>query len=151
MEIVADNRYIADPLFTQKINKALKLLCIKASWAHGNLKGCVGRIRAFSKSGTDVYATPITINIAAPTFEASLTWLASVLAHESCHAVQYVNKQDYSGLASERECNGYQLRVLRSIGAPESEIAYLLAQTGDHFDLNKDGKYDEKDYELRNY
>jgi hypothetical protein len=33
----------------------------------------------------------LTINIAAPTFNASLTWVASVLAHESVHAALYPN------------------------------------------------------------
>jgi hypothetical protein len=151
MVIKGDVNYISDPEFSKKIQKAMDLLQAKAAFAYGNLIGCVGKIRAFSKSGTDVYAKPITIDIAAPTFNASLTWLASVLAHESCHAAQFLCKMDYSGLESEKECNAFQLMVLRRIGAPESEITYLSSLTGDHFDLNKDGVYDQKDYDLRNY
>ncbi len=151
MVITGDANYISDPGFSKKINEAVKLLQCKAAYAYCNLVGCVGKIRAFSKSGTDINVKPITIDIAAQTFNASLTWLASVLAHESCHAAQFLTKNHYSGLASEKKCNSYQLRVLRQIGAPQSEIAYMLSQTGDHFDLNKDGVYDQKDYDLRTY
>lgn len=151
MLIVADARYIADPAFTTKIQQALDLLQSKAGCAYGNLIGTVGRIKANARSGTDINATPLTIDIAAPTFNASLTWLASVLAHESVHAAQYLNHQTYTGLEAEREGNAYQLMVLRQIGAPQSEIAHMLRQDGTHFDLNGDGKYDWDDYNRRNY
>src|SRR5262245_2720753 len=151
MVIVGDTRYIADPAFTKKINDALDLLASKAAMAHVLLKLCVGRIRAWDRSGSDVNASPPTINIAERTFNASLTWLASVLAHESGHALLKLTNKPYYGLEAERTCNAHQLMVLRDIGAPQSEITYMQSQTGDHFDLNHDGKYDEEDYRLRNY
>lgn len=144
-------QYVKEPDFSKKINECLALLSKKAPSAYTILKNHVGKVRAFSKSGANVYLKPITIDIAKPTFEASVTWLASVLAHESIHAKQYVEKKDYSGKAAEMEANAHQIEVLRLIGAPQSEIAYMLAQTGDHFDVNKDGIYDKKDYEQRNW
>jgi len=144
-------QYIKQPDFSKKINECLDLLCKKAPAAYAILKNHVGKVRAFKHSGANIYLKPITIDIAKPTFEASVTWLASVLAHESIHAKQYVGKKDYTGKAAEMEANAHQIEVLRLIGAPQSEIAYMLAQTGDHFDVNKDGIYDKKDYEKRNW
>jgi hypothetical protein len=138
-------------MFKTKIQQALDLLKSKASGAHTIVEANVGRIRAWDKSGTDINVKPLTINIAKPTFDASLTWVASVLAHESMHAQQFNKKETYSGLESEKKCNAHQLVVLGQIGAPQSEITYMMSQTGDHFDENKDGKYDWKDYEKRKY
>ena len=93
------------------------------------LVGCFGHVRAYDRSGTDVNATPLTIIIAAPTFNASLTWVASALAHESVHAPLYLAHQPYTELAAEQEANAYQPIVLMQIGAPQSEIWYMLSQT----------------------
>ena len=149
--VEGNTQYIKEPDFTNKINKCLNLLDKKAPTAFTILKNHVGKIRAFSKSGANVYLKPITIDIAKTTFDASETWLASVLAHEAIHAQQYVGKQDYTGKDAEMKANAHQIEVLRLIGAPQHEIAYMLAQTGDHFDVNKDGIYDKKDYEQRNW
>jgi len=149
--VESNTQYIKEPDFSKKINQALELLNKKAPSAYTVLKNYVGKVRAFSKSGANIYLKPITIDIAKPTFDASLTWLASVLAHESIHAKQYVEKKDYTGQAAEIEANGHQIEVLRLIGAPQSEIAYMLSQNGNHFDVNKDGVYDQKDYDQRNW
>jgi hypothetical protein len=149
--VEGNTKYIKEPDFSKKINECLALLGKKAPSAQTILKNYVGKIRAFSKSGANIYLKPITIDIAKPTFESSVTWLASVLAHESIHAKQYVGKKDYTGKSAELEANAHQIEVLRLIGAPQSEIAYMLAQTGDHFDVNKDGIYDKKDYEQRDW
>jgi hypothetical protein len=147
--IEGDAKYIAENVFKPKIEKCLKLLCIKAGTYHAWIATDVVKIRAFSKSGADV--TKSSVDIAKTTFEASETWLASVLVHETKHIRQYKAKKNYYGKEAEKECNGIQLEVLRLIGAPQSEITYLLGQDGNHFDLNGDGVYDEKDYKLRNW
>jgi hypothetical protein len=151
MIIAGDPRYVPDPRFTNKMREALKLLSSKSPMPYVYLTETVGRIRAWDRSGSDVTASPPTINIAARTFNASLTWLASVLAHESGHALLRLTNRPYTGLEAERICNAHQLMALREMGAPQSEIAYMLSLTGDHFDLNHDGKYDESDYQLRDY
>lgn len=149
--IEGNTQYIKEPDFSNKIGQALDLLYRKAPSAHTILKNHVGKVRAFSKSGANVYLKPITIDIAQATFDASVCWLASVLAHESIHAKQYTEKRNYTETAAEQEANGHQLEVLRLIGASQHEIAYMLTQAGDHYDINKDGVYDQRDYDLRNY
>ena len=149
--VEGNTQFIKEPDFTEKVNKAIDLLKKKAPGAHTILMTHVGKVRAFSKSGANIYLKPITIDVGKPTFDASLTWFASMLAHESIHAKQYVEKKDYSGQAAELTANAHQIEVLRLIGAPQSEITYMLSLDGNHFDVNKDGVYDHKDYELRNW
>ena len=147
--IQGDAAYIPHEEFVKKIKEACILLRDKAGARYTTLYNNVIKIRAFSKSGADVSVS--NIDIARRTFDASLTWLASVLIHESHHIMQYKAKKDYSGTAAEQECNAIQLEVLRLIGAPQSEITYMLSQTGNHFDLDGDGKYTKKDYEKRDW
>lgn len=150
MPVIEGNaEFIPDKDFKPKIEKCLTLLKSKAGTYHGWIDTNVVKIRAFSKSGADVAAN--SIDIAKLTFNASVTWLASVLVHETHHIRQYKDKKDYVGKDAELDCNKYQLEVLRLIGAPQSEISYLLKQDGNHFDLNGDGKYDEEDYRLRKW
>lgn len=147
--IRGDAAYIPHPEFYKKVYAATELLSKKAGGRYAILHSNVICIRAFSRSGADVAKS--NIDIARATFDASLTWLASVLIHESHHIMQYKGGKDYSGTKAEQECNGVQLEVLRLIGASQSEITYMLSQNGGHFDLNGDGVYDWKDYKLRNY
>jgi hypothetical protein len=141
--------YITQDTFRPKIERCLTLLRTRAATYNGWISSNVTRIRAFSRSGADVSNN--SIDIAISTFNASETWLASVLVHESKHIIQFRAGSDYTGTVAERECNRYQLETLRLIGAPASEISYLLAQDGNHFDLNGDGRYDAEDYRLRNW
>jgi hypothetical protein len=151
MIIEGDAKYIKDADFKDKVTKALDLLKSKAGTAHGIVTTYIVRIKAAEKSGmvvqTKVY------EIAKPTFDASLTWLAATIAHDSLHSKQYADKQPYVGAESEAKCNQHQLEVLRQIGAPQSECAYLLSiiKKGDHSDLDGDGKYTQKDYEKRKW
>ena len=147
--IEGNTQFIAQSDFKPKIEKCLALLSSKAGTYNGWISSNVVKIRAFSKSGADVSKS--SIDIAKTTFDASETWLASVLVHETQHIRQYKAKKNYYGKEAELECNQFQLEVLRLIGAPQSEIAYLLKQDGNHFDLNGDGVYDQKDYDLRTW
>lgn len=149
MVIQGDAAHIPHEEFVRKIREACVLLRDRAGARYTTLYNNVIKIRAFNRSGADVSRS--NIDIARATFNASLTWLASVLIHESYHIVQYKAGRTYSGTAAEQECNAIQLEVLRLIGAPQNEITYMLSQTGNHFDLNGDGVYDRRDYELRNY
>lgn len=157
MYIEANPLYIKDPKFTRKINKALDLLQTRAPASYGNLVSCVGFIVSANRSGVRVKpgsgwdAREVTIEIAEPTFNASTKWLASVLAHESFHAVEILNDDLYSGVGSEQRAIAYQLMVLKQLRATHREITYLMLQKGDHFDLNKNGVFDREDYLLRDY
>lgn len=149
MTVEGNAAFIADAEFKLKIQSALDLLKAKAATNYAVVTGNAEKIVAYEKSGSDVYQ--FTVQIARPTFETSVEWLASVLVHESNHIAQKKAKKKWTGEEAEKECNAVQLETLRLIGAAQHEITYLLSQTGGHFDLNGDGKFDEKDYELRDY
>jgi hypothetical protein len=151
MIIEANAKYVKDPDFSDKINQALDLLKTKAATAHGIVTTYIVKIRAGEKSGMDVQTK--TYDIAKPTFETSLTWLASTIAHDSLHSKQYSDKEPYTGADSEAKCNQHQLEVLRKVGGSQHECAYLLSiiKKGDHSDLDGDGKYTKKDYDKRNW
>jgi len=149
MIIQGDARFIAENEFRPKIQKALDLLQKKAGSDYLLVTTVVEKIRAAGKTGA--VAADAFIDISRPTFACSLTWLASVLVHESFHLAQCMSGKPYVGKNAEGEANITQLYTLRSIGAPGNEIAYMLAQNGKHFDLDGDGKYTQKDYDLRNY
>jgi hypothetical protein len=127
IEIKANPTHIATNTFKPKIEECLKMLKEKANQYYIWLEKMDVKIRPFSKSGAAV--TENTVDIASGTFNASKTWLASVIVHETIHIWQYRSKKDYYGQAAEQECNKYQLCVLRLLGAPQSEITYMLSQT----------------------
>lgn len=149
MVIEGNTRYIPDEEFKTKIQQALDLLKAKGGANYALVTTNAEKIEAHKKSGANVYKSAV--QIARPTFDTSLTWLASVLVHESCHIVQHRTKKDFVGKEAEQECNNVQLEALRLIGAPQYEITYLFSQTGEHSDLDQDGKVTNKDYKLRDY
>ena len=149
MIVEGNPAYIPDPEFKDKIDRALNMLKDKAGAGHALVAASVERITADEKSGADLYKSRIAL--ARPTFDASLTWLASVLVHETKHIVLHRSKEKHFGLEAERQCNAVQLETLRQIGAPQHEIAYMLAQTGEHFDENGDGKFNRRDFDLRRH
>jgi hypothetical protein len=149
MTVEGNAAFIPDDEFKKGIQPALDLLKEKAGANFAALSVNVNKIVADEKSGSDVYTS--TVQIARKTFDSSETWLASVLVHESGHIAQHKAKKKWSGQEAEQECNKIQLETLRLIGAPANEITYMLAQTGEHFDENGDGKFNKKDYELRDY
>lgn len=149
MIVEGNPAFIPDPEFKDKINLSLAMLKEKAAAGHALVASTVERIAADEKSGADVYRAEITL--ARPTFDASLTWLASVLVHETKHIVLHRAKEKHFGLEAEQKCNAVQLETLRMIGAPQHEIAYMLAQTGEHFDENGDGKFNRRDFDLRKH
>jgi len=148
-QIEGNPNFIPASEFKPKIERCLKLLKKKAgqysTWFNSyNLK-----IRAAANSGANF--DDDAIDIARATFDASDTWLASVIVHESIHFWQFRSGKYEAGKVAELEANRYQLGVLQLVGAPKNEIAHMQSQTGNHADLNGDGVYDEKDYEKRGY
>jgi hypothetical protein len=148
-QIEGNPTFIPAAEFKPKIERCLKLLANKAgqysTWFNSyNLK-----IRAAGKSGANFKDDAI--DIARATFDASDTWLASVIIHESIHFWQWRSGKYKAGTPAELEANRYQLGVLQLVEAPKSEISHMQSQTGNHADLNGDGVYDEKDYEKRGY
>ncbi len=147
--IEGDSRYICAATFKPKVEKCLELLKTKANAYYIWLLKYNLKVRAAAKSGANFGDDAI--DIASSTFNASDTWLASVLIHEAIHFWQYRGKTYEAGTKAEQEANKYQLGVLQLLGAPQGEITHMLSQTGGHADLNGDGVYDWKDYEKRDY
>ncbi len=135
--------------FDKKINSCLTLLNSKASKHRAWMDSYNLTVRSYAKSGANFGDK--TIDIGLETFNASETWLSSVLIHETIHFWQYRTGIYKAGKVAESQANQYQITVLKLIGGSAAEIAHLVSQTGDHADLNGDGVYDEKDYNLRKY
>jgi hypothetical protein len=141
--------YIPACTFKPKIERCLKLLKTKAGAYSTWFDAYALKIRAAARSGANF--DDKAIDIAKPTFDASDTWLASVIIHETIHFWQYRSGKYQAGVIAETEANRYQLGVLQLLGAPQAEITYMQSQDGGHADRNGDGVYDWKDYEDRDY
>jgi hypothetical protein len=147
--IEGNSAFIPHATFQPKIQKCLTLLEKDASAYYTWLLKYNLKVRSAERSGANF--KDAAIDIAQSTFDASETWLASVLIHEAIHFWQYRTKKYESGEVAELEANKYQLGVLQLLKAPQGEITYMLSQNGGHADLNGDGVYDWKDYQLRKY
>lgn len=163
---VRSSSYITHPEFSNKIQKALELLDKKSNSHLLIIKSYTKVILASAVSGADFNAAEMTINIARSTFDASLEWLASVLVHENNHLKKYKDTGKKYGdthlmtdkkaalqvmINEELESNRIQLEALKNVGGTDHEIKYLMLQKGDHFDVNKDGLYDSRDYGSRTW
>jgi len=147
--IEANNQFINADTFRTKANECLELLRCDANQYYVWLLKYNLKIRAAGRSGANFQDGAI--DIAQSTFDASKTWLASVFIHEAIHFWQYRSGHYEAGNVAETEANKYQLGVLQLLKAPQAEITHMLSQDGGHADLNGDGVYDWRDYQLRNY
>lgn len=147
--ILVNNAAISDAKFRPKITRCLELLKKDASQYYLWLLKYDLSVRPAERSGANFKDGAI--DIASSTFDASDTWLASVLIHEAIHFWQYRSGKYKAGTPAETEANRYQLGVLQLLKAPQAEITHMLSQDGGHADLNGDGVYDWKDYQMRNY
>ena len=158
--------FIDETEFINKIKNAVLLLKNNSPDEFKTMQSVIGKIRATQISGANYNEEIMTIDIARRTFEASLAWLTSVLAHETHHIKKYKDTGKKYGDAhlitdkkaalqvmidEELECNRVQLAVLKKVGGTKFEIEYLKAQKGDHFDIDKDGDYDWDDYNNRTW
>ena len=150
MAVIEGNAaYIPVADFRTKIQRCLDLLQSKAPQYFVWFNKYNIKLRAARASGANFKDSAI--DIALDTFNASDTWLASVIIHEAIHFWQWKSKKYKAGEVAEVEANRYQLGVLQLVGAPASEITHMQKQDGKHFDLDGDGKYTEEDYRRRTY
>lgn len=164
--IEPNTNFISEPTFTNKVKQAIVLLKSKSPDEFNLMQSVIGKVRATQSSGANFNEKIMTIDIAKLTFDASLEWLASVFIHEAQHIKKYKDTGKKFGNAylmsdkkkalqvmidEELECNRIQLIALEKIGGKKHEIEYLKAQKGDHFDIDKDGDYDQDDYNRRNW
>lgn len=152
---------VGEPAFKQQVATALQLLQDKAPHVLKFINQYNKRIQQFEKSGMCVWCNPPTYQLAFAPGNMEKYWLASTIAHDSYHSYLYQHyraalgtEPDYnlfSGFDAERQCNAYQMKVLKDLQAPQYIIEHMKKQDGTHCDLNGDGVCDDKDYNLRNY
>lgn len=155
IEVLGSREFIA------QVTTALDLLRNQAPEEYELIRGNVGRIRQGQHSGMAAYEEPPTYEMNDRTAFYSLTWCASTIAHDAYHSKLYhdyktsfgepVPEDVWTGQQAELECMEFQAEVLRKIGAPEGEIRYLNSLDGTHYDVDKNGRYDENDYNARDW
>lgn len=153
---------IGDKEFVARTNEALALLKTKAPADYALVSASIGKIQQHTFSGMAAFETPPTYKVGAATSSASLTWYASTIVHDACHAKLYhdyittykkaVPDDAWTGMAAEMTCLERQIKTLKQIGAPDSEITYAQSLRGTNWwDLNGDGTYDTEDEKLRDW
>lgn len=152
---------VGSPEYREQVKQALTLLRDKAPDKYKIVKDYVGRIEQNLRSGMDVYQNPPTYQMSDRTAYHSFTWCASTIAHDAYHSKLYHDYKDkngepvpyevWGGFEAERKCIKIQAETLKQIGAPFNEVSYCISLDGTHGDINKDGKLDETDYQLRDW
>ena len=138
--------------FKSQVRSALDLLRAETPEEFAVVATYVKRIEEHERSGMDVARDPPTCQLAPATTYASITWCAGVIAHEAHHALIFQSTSEgYGGRHEEKKCIDRQIDVMKRIGAPQWELDYLAGLDGSHFDLDGDGEYTPKDYELRDW
>lgn len=148
--------------FIAQTRAALTLLEQKDPYAFKKIQTYVGIIEQGEHSGMWAWENPPRYEVGDVTAFFSVTWYASTIAHDATHSELYAQYQSahpgetvpesaFSGVDIELFCIGYQTEVAKHIGAPQSEIDYLLTLDGTHCDLDNDGDCDWVDYENRNW
>jgi len=147
--------------FKTAVFLALELLRTNSPEAFQIVTNYISVIEQGKHSGMWAYRNPPMLELADPTTFYSVTWCAGSIAHDSLHSKLYFEyKQQHGsnvpanawiGSESEQKCLAHQLAVLQRIGAPANEVEHCRRQTGEHADVNKDGKYDWKDYRERKW
>jgi len=133
---------IGDQEFIRQVEAALTLLKDKDPEAFSMVEKYIGRIEQGDHSGMWAYKDPPTFELTDRTAFYSVTWCASVIAHDSYHSKLYhdyrsthsgsVPDDVWRGVEAERQCIAYQLNVAIKIGAPQREIDYLKSLDGTH-------------------
>ena len=155
-------RIEGSPEFITQTRAALSLLESNAPDAYQKTQTYVGLIQQGQHSGMWAWEDPPRYEVGDTTAFYSVTWYASTIAHDATHSELYhqylylhpgesVPDDAWGGVEIERFCNGYQLDVLKRIGAPQNEIDYMSTLDGTHCDVDKDGDCDWDDYNKRDW
>jgi hypothetical protein len=131
--------------FRGTISNALVLLELKSPEAYKIVTNNIGIIRESERSGmrADERRPVFELNDSSAFY--SLTWCASVIAHDSFHSKLYHDYQKahsgsvppdvWIGHDAETKCLEHQVQVLKAIGAPENEINYCSKISPDYSDV----------------
>lgn len=155
---VAQLQIVGSPEFSNQVHRAVTLLRERDLPAYVLLTNYVGRIKEAERSGMCAYDTPPTFELSASSAFSSVTWCASVIAHDSFHSKLYhdyrgpgqreVPAPVWTGRAAERQCMTHQLSVMHRIGAPLPEIQWARSHADGRY--VRDGETRE-DYLRRNW
>jgi hypothetical protein len=147
--------------FVAQVENSLRLLRDKSPDAFALTQRYMKRIDESRHSGMWAYDEPPTFDLAPKTAFYSISWCAGAIAHDMYHSKLYheyidahgepVPDDAWCGQSRELECNAFQLRVLKEIGAPGLETTYLAGLDGTHNDVNHDGKLNWLDSWLQHW
>lgn len=147
--------------FLKHVRAAMKLIQEKTPRAYQLIQQNVAVIQQAERSGMWAHRSPPTFEMADRTTFYSVTWCAGSIAHDAFHSKLYhdfrgakgtpVPDDVWTGKDAELKCIAFQIQVLEKIGASIHEVEHCKKQNGEHFDLDKDGKYEWSDYFKRNW
>jgi hypothetical protein len=123
--------------FRQSTGDALALLQALNEFAL--IRTHLGVIRQGKRSGVRIRATRAIFTVGAPTWSHSVLWYAGTIAHDAYHAKLYHDAKlahptarphadDWTGVAAEKACLGFQRAVLMMLNAPPSILNYVDSQ-----------------------
>lgn len=121
------------PDFVQKTT--LALVELRRSARHAEIVAAIGMIEEWACSGMHVHRRVPTYRVGSATWNADTQWYASTIAHDSRHSQLYFEAKRrlrreppsdaWMGVPGEKLCLGYQIDVLRELGASQARIDYL--------------------------
>jgi hypothetical protein len=132
--------------FLKAVHAAIRLLKDKSPDDYAVVQRYIPRVkevRSWHIGGMAMHLRPPTFLMNRSAALYSVTWAASALAHDACHARLWheyseANKTKdvpniaWTGRAAELKCNAYQAEVLRRLKAPEHEIQHVISGDGRH-------------------
>ncbi len=149
-----------DTKFVPYVNKCLDLLASKSADDYAFVTKYIGEVVQSPTSGMNVRSIPPSFMLSNRSAYYSLTWCAAIFVHDAHHSYSYQQrvKNNQNNVrtseqifSEEQEANARQITAMERIGAPKREIDHMKKQDGTHGDVNKDGKYDWKDQQLRDW
>lgn len=147
--------------FVAQVEEALKRIRERAPRAYKLIQQNVAIIKQSERSGMWAFRNPPTFEMGDRTTFYSVTWCAGSIAHDALHSKLYhdyraakgkpVPNEIWTGRNAELKCISFQIDVLKKIRASDLELQHCMKQNGEHFDIDKDGKYEWSDYFKRDW
>ena len=142
-----------DSTFISSTKEALSLLAKLPEFEI--IKANIAIIEMSEHSGMDAALAIPTYGVNQLTYTSVTEWYASTIAHDSYHSYLYhknlylnkgkePNLDTWTGKEAEKECIGFQLKVLKKITKRQNLISYLE-------ELKKNPTYQDIPYEKRNW
>jgi len=139
--------------FITKTKEALKILEQVPEFEV--VRPYLGAIETAKRSGVDVYQSVPTYKVGNVTFQSSLPWYASTIAHDACHSFLYYqekerlkgkepNFESWMGEKAEVKCLIFQLQVLQKLTQEECAIIHLQ-------ELIENPTYQNREYKDRDW